>query len=98
MHIIHVFVDVKKDWIDQFKAASLENAKHSRQETGVIRFEVLQQKDDPSRFLLVEIYRSQQDAAAHKETQHYQKWRDAVADMMIQPRRSIKYEMLSPLD
>lgn len=98
MHIVHVFVDVKKNCIDQFKAASLENAKHSRQETGIIRFEVLQQKDDPSRFLLVEIYRSQQDAGAHKETQHYQKWRDAVADMMAQPRRSIKYEMLSPLD
>ncbi|HOK95208.1 MAG TPA: putative quinol monooxygenase [Anaerohalosphaeraceae bacterium] len=95
MHIVHVFVDVKKDYIDKFKAATVENARHSRQEPGVIQFDVLQQQDEPSRFLLVEIYRSQQDATTHKGTAHYQKWRDTVADMMAQPRRSINYTMVS---
>ena len=91
MLIVHVFVHVKPDQAEAFRSASIENAQHSRQESGVARFDVLQQADDPTRFLLVEVYRTQDDPARHKETAHYQKWRDTVADMMAEPRHSVKY-------
>jgi len=89
--VVHVFVRVKEGDVEAFKAASLENAKKSREEPGVARFDVLQQEDDPTRFVLVEAYRTAEDPARHKETAHYQKWRDTVADMMAEPRKSIKY-------
>ena len=92
MLTVHVFVNVKQDQIEQFKTASIENAKHSNQEPGVARFDVLQQKDDPTRFLLVEVYRTEDDPARHKDTEHYKKWRDTVAEMMAEPRKSIKYK------
>lgn len=92
MLIVHVFVHVKAGQAEAFKAVSIENARCSRQEPGVARFDVLQQKDDRERFLLVEVYRTPEDAGRHKETAHYQKWRDAAADMMAEPRTSIKYE------
>jgi autoinducer 2-degrading protein len=95
MLTVHVFVHVKPDHTESFKTASIENAQHSRQEPGVAQFDVLQQQDDPARFLLVEVYRTKEDAARHKETDHYKKWRDTVADMMAEPRHSIKYEKLS---
>ena len=96
MLIVHVFVHVKPDCVEAFTAASLENARHSLQEPGVARFDVIQQTDDPTRFVLVEVYRSPEAALAHKETVHYQRWRDAVADMMAEPRRSEKYRQLFP--
>ena len=96
MLIVHVFVNVKPDQTEAFKAASIENARHSRQEQGIACFDVLQQKDDPTRFLLVEVYRTEEDPARHKETEHYKKWRDTVADMMAQPRTSIKYQDMYP--
>lgn len=96
MLIVHVFVHVKNDCIDAFKKASLDNARNSILERGIIRFDVMQQADDPSRFLLVEIYRTPDDPAKHKETSHYQIWRDTVADMMAEPRSSIKYVSLFP--
>jgi len=98
MLVVHVFVHVKPDAIEAFKAATVENARESIKEPGIARFDVVQQQDDPARFVLVEAYRTSDDPAAHKETAHYQKWRDTVADMMAQPRSSIKYDNVFPDD
>jgi quinol monooxygenase YgiN len=91
MLIVHVHVHVKPEFVEDFREASLENARHSVQEPGIERFDVLQQADDPTRFVLVEIYRTPEAPAAHKETPHYQTWRDRVAPMMAEPRTSVKY-------
>ena len=96
MLIVHVFVHVKPDRIGAFRTATLENARNSLQEPGIARFDVLQQQDDPARLVLVEVYRTSEDPARHKETAHYQKWRDAVADMMAEPRTSAKYANVFP--
>jgi (4S)-4-hydroxy-5-phosphonooxypentane-2,3-dione isomerase len=96
MIIVHVSVHVKSDAVDAFRAATLENARHSVQEPGIVRFEVVQQEDDPTRFLLIEIYRTAADPARHKETAHYLTWRDAVEPMMAEPRRSVRYVALTP--
>jgi quinol monooxygenase YgiN len=94
--IVHVHAHVKPDAVDPFKAASVANARASRREPGVVRFDILQDRDDPTRFVLVEIYRGSAAAAAHKETAHYAVWRDAVADLMAEPRRSVKYADVGP--
>ena len=91
MLIVHVHVHVKSESVDAFREASLANARASLQEPGIARFDVIQQIDDPTRFLLVEVYRTQQATADHKETAHYKTWRDTVADMMAEPRTSVKY-------
>ena len=96
MFIVHVFVHVKGDQVEAFQAATLENARNSVQEPGIARFDVIRQQDDPARFVLVEVYRTGDDPAKHKETAHYQKWRDSVADMMAEPRTSIKFTNLFP--
>lgn len=96
MLIVHVFVHVKNNSIDAFMKASLENARNSVMESGVVRFDVLQQTDDPSRFVLCEIYRTSDDPAKHKETEHYKIWRDTVEEMMAEPRTSVKYHALFP--
>ena len=96
MYIVHVFVHVKPEFIKDFKRASTENAHHSLQEPGVARFDVVQQQDDPTRFVLVEVYRTAEDPAIHKQTAHYAKWRDAVSEMMAEPRSSIKYHNVFP--
>lgn len=98
MLVVHVHVHVKSEAIEQFRQASAENARNSVQEPGVARFDVIQQSDDPSRFVLVEVYRSAEAAAQHKETVHYQVWRDTVADMMAEPRSSVKYSNVFPGD
>ncbi len=98
MLIVHVHVRVKPEFIDAFKEASLENARHSVQEPGIARFDVMQQVDDPARFLLVEAYHSQEATARHKETAHYATWRDKVAPMMAEPRTSVKYSKVFPAD
>ena len=98
MFIVHVFVHVKPNYIEAFKTASLENARNSVQEPGIARFDVIQQQDDPSRFVLVEVYRTAMDPARHKETDHYIRWRDTVADMMAEPRVGVKYSNLFPDD
>jgi quinol monooxygenase YgiN len=98
MFIAHVFVHVKAGQIEAFKEATLENARNSVQEPGIARFDVIQQQDDPTRFVLVEVYRTPDDPARHKETAHYQKWRDTVAPMMAEPRSSLKYNNLYPED
>ena len=96
MFIVHVFVHVKEDLVEAFKAATIENAQNSVQEPGIARFDVLQEQDDPTRFVLVEVYRTAEDPARHKETAHYLKWRDTVADMMAKPRSAIKYNNIFP--
>ncbi len=96
MFIVHVFVHVKPDQVEGFRNATLENARNSIQEPGIARFDVIQQQDDPTRFVLVEVYRTPDDPARHKETTHYQKWRDAVADMTAEPRTSVKYTNVFP--
>ena len=91
MLIVHVHVHVKADSIEAFKKISLENARESVNEPGIARVDVIQQTDDPTRFVLVEVYRTADAPAKHKETAHYAKWRDAVAPMMAEPRSSVKY-------
>lgn len=91
MLIVHVHVHVKAEFVDAFKKATVENARQSVQAPGVARFDVVQQPDDPTRFVLVEVYRDSDAPARHKETAHYQTWRDTVADMMAEPRRSVKF-------
>jgi len=98
MLIVHVHVSVKPESVEAFKAATIENASASLGEPGVARFDVIQQQDDPSKFVLVEVYRSPEAAAAHKETAHYAKLRDTVAPMMAEPRRSVKYSNIFPGD
>ena len=98
MFIVHVFVRVKEDRIEAFRAASLENSRKSVREKGIARFDVIQQLDDPCRFLLVEVYRTPEDPVRHKETEHYRTWRDTVESMMAEPRTSIKYSNVFPDD
>lgn len=97
MLVVHVHARVKPECVEAFKAATLENAQASLREPGIARFDVAQQQDDPTRFVLVEIYRSEDAPAKHKETAHYARWRDAVAPMMAEPRASVKYASVSPL-
>jgi len=96
MLIVHVHVHVKPESIAAFREASVRNASQSVREPGVARFDVVQQADDPSRFVLVEVYRNAAGAGAHKDTAHYQAWRDQVADMMAEPRSSVKYTNVFP--
>jgi len=96
MLVVHVFVHVKPDQVEAFEAATLENARNSVMEPGVVRFDVIRRQDDPARFVLVEVYRTSEDPGRHKETAHYQKWRDTVAGMMAEPRTSIKYTNVFP--
>lgn len=98
MIIVHVFVHVKPGTVDAFTAATLENARNSIAEPGVVRFDVIQQDDDPTRFLFIEIYRTAADPARHKETAHYATWRETVEPMMAEPRRGVKYHSLFPED
>jgi quinol monooxygenase YgiN len=96
MLIVHVQIQVKPDQVEAFKAACIENSRNSLQEPGIARFDVLQQQDDPTRFLLVEVYRSAEAPAAHKQTAHYREWAEAVADMMAVPRSSVKFGRVYP--
>ena len=98
MLIVHAQVHVKPEDVEAFKQASLANARESVKEAGIARFDVVQQQDDATRFVLVEAYRTTEAPAAHKETRHYQVWRDAVAPMMAEPRSSVKFENLFPED
>jgi autoinducer 2-degrading protein len=96
MLIVHVFVHVKSDQVEAFETATLENARNSVLEPGIARFDVIRRQDDPTRFVLVEVYRTSEDPGRHKDTAHYQKWRDTVAGMMAEPRTSIKYTNVFP--
>ena len=98
MLVVHVHVQVKPEHIDAFKTATLANARASVLEPGIARFDVMQQSDDPARFVLVEAYRTPAAPAAHKETAHYAAWRDTVAPMMASPRTSTKFANVFPAD
>ncbi|HVR01454.1 MAG TPA: putative quinol monooxygenase [Polyangia bacterium] len=96
--IVHVQVRVKPEGVEAFRAASVENARESRKEAGIARFDVVQSTEDPTRFVFVEAYRSADAPAAHKATPHYARWRDAVADLMAEPRTSARYVNVAPED
>ncbi len=98
MLIVHVHARVKPEFIGAFKDATVENARQSVREPGVARFDVIQQADDPTRFILVEVYRTPEAPAQHKETAHYQIWRDRVAGMMAEPRSGVKYSNVFAAD
>jgi quinol monooxygenase YgiN len=98
MLVVHIQVHVKQEYVEAFKQASLANARESVKEPGIAAFDVVQQQDDPTRFVFVEAYLTNDAPAAHKETKHYQIWRDAVAPMMAEPRASVKFENLFPSD
>lgn len=98
MHILLVHVHVKPEVIEAFKAATIQNAGNSIKEAGVVRFDFLQQAEDPTRFTLVEVYQTPEDHAKHRETWHYQVWRDSVTDMMAEPRLGIRYTNILPDD
>jgi len=98
MLIVHVHARVRPQSMEAFKEATIENARQSMKEPGIARFDVIQQADDPARFILVEVYRTADAPAQHKETAHYQTWRETVAPMMAEPRTSVKYSNLFPTD
>src|SRR5438874_2111149 len=98
MLVVHVHVHVKAEYVEAFRNATLANARESIKEPGIARFDLMQQQDDPTRFVLIEAYRDAGAPAAHKETPHYQSWRDAVAMMMAEPRSSVKFNNLFPDD
>ena len=96
MLILHVFIQVKSKKIDRFIETTLANATASRKEPGIIKFDVFQEKDRPEHFLLVEVYRTKDDPARHKETEHYKLWKETVSDMMAVPRTKKVYDLISP--
>jgi quinol monooxygenase YgiN len=98
MIILLVQILVKPDAVAAFETATEDNASHSRREPGVARFDVLRQQDDHTRFVLVEVYRDQDAVAAHKTSAHYQRWREAVAGLMAEPRVGVMYTNVSPED
>jgi autoinducer 2-degrading protein len=98
MQIVLVHVNVKPEFVELFKQATIENASNSVKEAGIARFDVIQQTDDPTKFILVEVYKTTEAPAAHKETAHYARWRDTVAEMMVEPRQGVKYTNIFPDD
>jgi autoinducer 2-degrading protein len=98
MQIVHVHVNVKPEFLEAFKQATIENASNSVKEEGIARFDVIQQTDDPTKFILVEVYKTADAPAAHKETAHYARWRDTVAEMIAEPRQGVKYTNIFPDD
>ena len=98
MHIVHVHITVKPEAVDAFRQATLQNARNSVREPGVARFDFLQDAEDPLRFTLVEVYRTPDDVARHKQTAHYASWNETVAPMMEEPRRREVFSNLFPPD
>jgi autoinducer 2-degrading protein len=98
MHIVLVHVHVKTNCVDKFIQLSLDNAANSRKESGIVRFDLLQEAEDPTRFTLVEVYKKAEDQVKHRETSHYLTWRDKVGDLMAEPRQGIKYINIDPKD
>jgi (4S)-4-hydroxy-5-phosphonooxypentane-2,3-dione isomerase len=98
MLVVHVHVRVRPEHVEAFREATIQNARSSVLEDGIARFDVIQQLDDPSRFVLLEIYRDEAAAKSHKETAHYATWRDAVGSMMAEPRASVKFKNVFPGD
>ncbi len=98
MLVVHVHVRVRPERVEDFLAATLINARESLAEPGVLRFDVIQDQADPAHLVLTEVYRDEQAPAAHKLTPHYAAWRDAVAEMMAEPRQSVRYSVVFPAD
>ena len=98
MHIVHVQIKVKPEAVEEFRSATIENGRNSIKENGIVQFDFIQNKEEPERFILVEIYRTPADQLAHRETAHYQKWKSTVADMMAEPRVGIVYQNIYPED
>ena len=98
MYIVHVSIHVKKEFLEDFKAATIDNAANSIKEPGVVRFDVIQQMDDPTRFMLVEVYGDERDTVSHKETAHYARWRDTVESMLVSERTRVLYRNIFPDD
>jgi quinol monooxygenase YgiN len=98
MLVVHVHIHVKPENIEAFKKATIQNARQSVQEPGIARFDVVQQQDDPTRFVLIEAYRTPQAPAAHKETRHYATWRDTATPMMAEERTRMMYQSIFPPD
>lgn len=98
MHVVLVHIHVKAEFVEAFQQAILENARSSVLEPGIMRFDVFQQKEDPTRFTLVEVYRDGEAPLQHKQSAHYHRWREMVADMMAEPRQGIAYTNLFPDD
>ena len=98
MQIVHVHVKVKAEFVEAFKQATVENASNSVKEAGIARFDVIQQADDPTKFILVEVYKTTDAPAAHKKKAHYVRWRDTVTEMMAEPRQGAKYSNVFPDD
>jgi autoinducer 2-degrading protein len=96
LHVVHVHVHVKTDAVEAFRAATLDNARASVREPGIARFDVVQSTEDPTRFVLVEAYRTPDAQAAHRATAHYARWREAVADLMAEPRTPARYVNVFP--
>ena len=97
MVIVHVFIHVKPEHLEAFTTATIENAQNSVKEPGIARFDVIQQRDDPTRFVLVEVYRTPDDPARHKETAHYNRWREVCEPLLAEPRSRIVYGNVFPL-
>lgn len=98
MQVLVVNIRVKEEFVEAFKTATIDNARNSNNEPGIARFDFFQQQDDPTRFTLVEVYYAEEGIAAHKETEHYARWREAVTDMMAEPRVGIRYDNIYPQD
>ena len=98
MLVVHVQVHVKAEAVEAFRAATIENARNSVQEPGIARFDVIQNAADPTRFVLVEVYRRADARGEHRKTAHYAKWRDAVESMMAEPRNGVEYQNVFPGD
>ncbi|GMU92023.1 MAG: hypothetical protein AMXMBFR4_10810 [Candidatus Hydrogenedentota bacterium] len=98
MLVVHVHVHVKPGMEEAFEQATIANARESVREPGIARFDVIRRKDDRTRFVLVEVYRTAEDPARHKETEHYRTWRDTVEPMMAEPRSSVTYDNVFPQD
>ncbi len=98
MQIVHVHVHVKAESVEAFRIATIENARNSILEPGVARFDVIQNAADPTRFVLIEVYRTPEAPGQHKTTAHYQKWRDAVGEFMAEPRSSVQFHNVFPDD
>ena len=96
MYIVHVHVHVKDEFVEDFKQATIDNASNSVKEAGIARFDVIQSIEDPSRFILVEVYKAEEATLSHKQTAHYARWREAVAEMMAEPRTSTKFTNVYP--
>lgn len=98
MYIVHVYIHVKSEQVEDFKKVTIENAQNSIREPGIARFDVIQQTDDPTRFVLLEVYRTPDDPAKHKETAHYNHWRQIAEPMMAEPRTRVIYNNIYPTD